>query len=257
MTLDHADPYVDRPDTIAPLEECQFYHWIDLPGFGEMRGDWDLRDSALAYLGDFDFQGKRALDVGTASGFLTFEMEKRGADVVSFDMKSGRQWDVVPYREIMDDLEGYRSRQELHMQKIRNSYWLSHHSLNSNARAYFGNIYEPLPKQLGTFDVAVFGMIFTHLRDPFGALASMLQSVTGSVIVTNHYLEHDAPTALFVPSKSNNARQAFWMPSKQCVTRMLEVLGFRVDRMVDSHPACTVPGYMAQPCTAIVASRVR
>jgi predicted nicotinamide N-methyase len=35
------------------------------------------------YLGNFDFVGKRVLDVGAASGFLTFEMEKRGAEVVA------------------------------------------------------------------------------------------------------------------------------------------------------------------------------
>ncbi len=31
------------------------------------------------YLGRFDFRGKRCLDIGTASGYLTFEMERRGA----------------------------------------------------------------------------------------------------------------------------------------------------------------------------------
>ena len=71
---------------------------MDLPGFGEVGKGWDLRKTIDDYLGHFDFRGKRVLDVGTASGFLTFEMEKRGAEVVSFDMASRAQWQLVPFR---------------------------------------------------------------------------------------------------------------------------------------------------------------
>ncbi len=74
---------------------------MDIPGAGEVKGHWDLRDCIKPYLGDYDFKGKRVLDVGAASGFLTFSMEKQGADVVSFDMASGAQWDVVPQRKCL------------------------------------------------------------------------------------------------------------------------------------------------------------
>ena len=70
------------------VDECSFYHHMDLPGPKEVGRGWDLRKTVDDYLGNFDFRGKRALDVGTASGFLTFEIEKRGAEVVSFDMAS-------------------------------------------------------------------------------------------------------------------------------------------------------------------------
>ena len=54
---------------------------MDLPGLKKVGKGWDLRKTIDAYLGHFDFRGKRALDVGTASGFLTFEMERRGSGV--------------------------------------------------------------------------------------------------------------------------------------------------------------------------------
>ena len=54
---------------------------MDLPGLKKVGKGWDLRRTIDAYLGHFDFRGKRALDVGTASGFLTFEMERRGSGV--------------------------------------------------------------------------------------------------------------------------------------------------------------------------------
>jgi 2-polyprenyl-3-methyl-5-hydroxy-6-metoxy-1,4-benzoquinol methylase len=75
---------------VESAADCDFYHVMELPGVGRVGDQWDLRGTVDAYLGDFDFQGKRALDVGAASGFLTFEMEKRGASVVSFDLGGGR-----------------------------------------------------------------------------------------------------------------------------------------------------------------------
>src|SRR5713226_1761530 len=58
-------------------EDCAFYHVCDLPGAGQVGHHWDLRDTIDDYLGRYKFSGKTVLDVGTASGFLTFEMEKR------------------------------------------------------------------------------------------------------------------------------------------------------------------------------------
>ncbi len=84
---------------MTKVDECFFYHHMDLPGVGEVGKGWDLRETIDDYLGHFDFRGKRVLDVGTASGFLTFEMEKRGAEVVSFDMASRTQRQLVPFSD--------------------------------------------------------------------------------------------------------------------------------------------------------------
>ncbi len=71
---------------VESQDDCFFYHFMDLPNHSTVGTTWDLRDCAEDYLGRLDYQNKRTLDVGTASGFLTYEMEKRGANVVSFDM---------------------------------------------------------------------------------------------------------------------------------------------------------------------------
>ena len=62
-----------QPRTVAGVSECDFYHVMDLPDVGTVGGEWDLRQTVHDYLGRFPFQGKRVLDVGAASGFLTFE----------------------------------------------------------------------------------------------------------------------------------------------------------------------------------------
>ncbi len=64
------------------LEDCHFYHTMEVPGYGVIEGDWDLRAGVDAYLGGVSFANQRVLEIGPASGLLTFEMEKRGAAVV-------------------------------------------------------------------------------------------------------------------------------------------------------------------------------
>jgi hypothetical protein len=67
------------------LEDCRFYHCVDLPNGNTINGPWDLRDAESAYLGGVDVSGKRVLEIGPATGHLSFWMEKQGAEVVAFD----------------------------------------------------------------------------------------------------------------------------------------------------------------------------
>lgn len=70
---------------------------MELSGYGVMEGEWDLRHGVDEYLGKVAFAGQRVLEIGPASGFLTFEMEKRGAEVVSVEVTEDHGWDFVPY----------------------------------------------------------------------------------------------------------------------------------------------------------------
>ena len=72
---------------------------MEIPGYGLVEGPWDLRGGVDDYLGNVDLNGKRVLEVGTASGFLCFTMEGRGADVVAYDLSDEQSWDVVPYAQ--------------------------------------------------------------------------------------------------------------------------------------------------------------
>ena len=143
---------------------------MDLPGLKEVGIGWDLRETINEYLGGFDFRGKRALDVGTASGFLSFEMEKRGAEVVSFDMATSAQWQLVPFRAKGFDYAQAQANMQTDVEPIRNAYWLAHRLLKSHARVFYGDIYN-IPEEIGEFDVVFLGMVLPHLREPFYALA--------------------------------------------------------------------------------------
>ncbi len=83
-------------------------------------------------LGKVSFAGQRVLEIGPASGFLTFEMEKRGAEVVSIEVTPEHGWNFVPYpAKRLEEVFGSR---RIVMQQLKNSYWFSHAALQSKPR---------------------------------------------------------------------------------------------------------------------------
>ena len=229
---------------------------MDIPGVPEMNSSWDLRDCIGPYLGNYEFKGKRVLDVGAASGFLTFSMEKQGAEVVSFDMATGAQWDIVPQRKYRENPEAMIARVVEGNRRLKNGYWFAHQRLGSKAKAFYGDVYN-LPDALGQFDVAVFGMIITHLRDAFRAIYSAARLVKGDLIITNQTPAGGGSAALFVPTPQNGEMQAWWVFTEACIKQMVSVMGFEVVRTVQSAPRCLVKGREApEICTSFVCKRV-
>ncbi len=128
-----------------------FYHRTGLSELEALKSDWDITECVDQYLGDLDYSGQRVLDIGAASGFHSFEMEKRGAEVVSFDMPSSNHWDLVPHFGLEENREQNRARRAVGHQRLQNAYWFLHQKLNSSARVYYGNVYD-LSIELGNFD---------------------------------------------------------------------------------------------------------
>jgi len=245
------------PRTVDDSNQCNFYHAMTLPGLGEVGREWDLRENIGDYLGNVDFENKRALDVGTASGYLSFEMERRGADVVSFDMASGKQWNLVPHYKLEHKREKMFEYIAQGHEQLQNAYWYSHRALESKAKVYYGNVYD-ISDQIGKFDVVLFGMILSHLRDPFQALASGTRLSTDTVIVTNQTRKEDAPSCHFLPNAENESEnRGWWSFTDGCLERMLGVLGFKVESKNRQDYKCVArdePTY--HTCTTFVAKRV-
>ena len=231
-----------EPREIASLEDCIFYHTVDLPGYGVQKGMWDLRPNVQKYLGNVNLQGKRVLELGTANGYLCFEMERQGAEVVAFDLAPDEVSDIVPYARI-----NYAQRaHEMNpwMEKIRNAYWLSHRVMNSSAKVVYGNVYN-VPAEIGPVDVSTFGSILLHLRDPFEALRNALRLTRETVIVTEpiwnwfNFLRFLAPTEkfggymIFLPdAKRTEPPTTWWYLSPTAIRRFISVLGFEKTKVV-------------------------
>jgi len=53
-------------DPIPAIEDCRFYHAMDLPQLGFVQGAWDLRGRFDEYIGGVGLKDRSVLDVGTA-----------------------------------------------------------------------------------------------------------------------------------------------------------------------------------------------
>ena len=241
-----------EPRRVDDLSECMFYHTMDVPGYGHVEGQWDLREGVAPYLGHVPLHGKRVLELGTADGFLTFEMERQGAEVISYDLSEDYRWDVVPYARAAlvagrsgDDAawvatdEGYKDG----IRRLNNAYWLCHRAFGSSARAVYGTVYD-VPAEIGDVDVTTFGALLLHTRDPFAALTSAVRLTRETVIVTEPKDPLSLPPA-FAALRSRLPRRfrrpymrfnpdwrtgqdpdGWWRLSPELVVDFLGVLGF-------------------------------
>jgi len=215
-------------------DDCSFYHSAELPE-GEVVGAWDLRGSESAYLGEIPLEGRRVLELGPASGALTRWMERQGAAVVCFEAGYDAAIDLVPVPGCDLARERSEAMRGEGVAGVQNSWWYLRRRLESKARMVYGDIYR-LPGDLGRFDVAVFGAILLHLRDPFSALAEAARMTEDTIVVVDLIQGGlDSETeglARFDPLGSMEYRAIWWALSPGAVIAMLRRLGFGHTRVV-------------------------
>jgi O-methyltransferase len=222
------------PALAAPaLADCAFYHTVDLPD-GVVRGQWDLRDTVDAYLGHVGFSGKSVLEIGPASGFLTFEMEKRGAQVTALEPPLDDHWDVVP---LVTPMRDFWLRQRMpHIRQIRNSFLYLHRLYGSSARSVECRA-EDLPPELGDFDIGLIGSVLLHTRSPFSVIEHTARRVRETMIITD---AHDAtlpdlPMCRLLPRGDTANFDTWWSFTPAFILQTLGVLGFGKAEVTFSH----------------------
>lgn len=219
-----ADSLYATPPVGVREEDCYFYHAIDVPGHGTVGGDFDLRGGADAYLGGIELSGRRVLEIGPASGFLTFHMESRGASVVSVELGPDAEWDVVPQVEL--DLAQVREERQRIMRQLRNGFWWAHERIGSRAQVHYGDVYA-LPGELGRFDVAVMAAVLRHTRDPLRIVEQCAGLANRLVITEMHMPELDGePVARLVPARESRTWDTWWDFSPGFLARFLGIVGF-------------------------------
>jgi len=215
--------------------DCYFYHCMDIPGHGEVTGQWDLRGQEQTYLGNVTLAGKTVLEIGTASGFLAFWMEAQGATVTSFDLDEQQSWDLVPFAS-RKQANALAVRQSV-VRRINNSWWFTRRRLNAKARMIYGTVYG-LDRITETFDVVTVNSVLLHLRDPFQALAQAAARTHGQIVVTDvaarQLLGEDVPPGPrqfamhFLPRFANNGPDdTWWIVPETLAREFLQILGFK------------------------------
>jgi SAM-dependent methyltransferase len=194
------------PRKITSLDDCLFYHTVDIPGFGLVEGQWDLRQAPEKFLGGVDVAGKRVLEIGTSDGFLAFDMERRGAEVVGYDISDKDEYDIVPYGgSIKAENKSWTSSI---IGKFNNAWWLLHDAMQSKAHVVYGSVYD-LPEEIGPFDVSTISCVLLHLRDPFQAMYKVGTVTKDTLIVTDIMPGLITPTRkTFVTKVKNRLKRA-------------------------------------------------
>jgi SAM-dependent methyltransferase len=234
-------------------EDCFFYHKMDLPNVGTVGGHWDLRLNAAEYLGHVNFHGKRVLEIGPASGFLTAWMDQSGADVVAVEQPEDAVWDFTPL-DISN--EGWREVEMIKQrsnEKLKNAFWFTHETLGLKAKIVYSRVQE-LPEALGRFDVSVLAMVLTHMRDPVQAIEKCARLTKDKlVIVERLHVPAELqphPVMWYVPTLENKRRDTWWHFSEGFFRAVLIGMGFRTVRFAPV--SCMVQG-KRYPVTSIVA----
>jgi tRNA (mo5U34)-methyltransferase len=226
-------------------EHPLWYHTMDVAPGVTTPGWFDLRP-IVDRLPWPDVLGKRCLDVGPYDGFLSFELERRGAaEVLAVDIGAHEDWDW-PVR-----LRGHSGAlAELAGPEVGAGFALAKRLLGSQVQRRVLSVYDLSPAEVGTFDVVACGALMLHLRDPLRALEA-IRSVCGG-----HFLSAEE---IVIELSIRHRRQPlarlngidrlcqWWVPNAAGHRRMVEAAGFRVERQsrpyaVPFGPAHPPPG---------------
>lgn len=201
------------------VESLAWYHTIDLGEGVSTPGIYDHRPYLNCYGLPRDLSKKTVLDIGTASGFFAFEMERRGAEVTATELPTWMAHDFGPlYRP---DMTPEQARRYLH-----DPFLFAHKTLGSHVRRQIINIYDITPETMGSFDLVFCGSVLLHLTDPIRALWR-IQSVTKEVAIIAaviHPLRSSEPLALFTGLDRGDT---WWFPNRVALEAMVESAGFK------------------------------
>jgi len=187
-----------------------WFHTIDL-GHGVITPGIDQSWAKLQLL-DFpdSLEGKSVLDIGAFDGFFSFEAERRGASrVVAADEFCWSRPD-----DPMTDGQGFD---------------IAHWALGSRVEKRRIAVEDISPESVGMFDYVLFLGVLYHAPDPLGYLRRVHSVCSGTLILETHVdgLDYDRPMMVFYPGSTlGDDSSNFWGPNRQCVTDMLQEVGF-------------------------------
>jgi tRNA (mo5U34)-methyltransferase len=205
------------------LDAGGWWHSFDLPDGRHIEGVstlTDLRERIGKFPIPEDLRGFRVLDIGAWDGWFSFEMERRGAEVLAIDC-----WDNPRFRQI-------------------------HAALNSRVDYREMDFYDLTPETVGRFDIVLFMGVLYHLKHPLLALERVCALTTNMAVVDSFVLRErhrpgenveNRPVMEFYESDEFGGQRDNWCgPSLPCLIAMCRTAGFaRVEHRANlTNSAC-------------------
>jgi len=190
---------------IQQLNRLGWYHSLELPDGSVIQGvvplerlKWRLAQFPIPQ----DLRGKRVLDIGAWDGWFSFEMERRGAEVVALD--STEQTRFLAARKLMD----------------------------SKVEHVVEDICRLTPESVGYFDIVLFFGVLYHVKHPLMALERVCELCKQEAYVESYVTDGGAdPTAVPVMEfyETTELRGQFdnWIgPNTSCLLALCRAAGF-------------------------------
>ena len=187
----------------ARLSRLGWYHSIELPDGGVIEGLQSL-DQQRERLRQFpipeDLTGKRVLDVGAWDGWFSFEMERRGAEVLAVDATKNTR--LLEARQLLGSRIDYR----------------------------IADICRLTAKDVGTFDIVLFFGVLYHLKHPLLALENVC-GMCHDMACIESFVTHAGPHALplmeFYETTELRGQADNWVgPNLSCLLAFCRTAGF-------------------------------
>ncbi len=193
----------DNQRQVERLSKLGWYHSIELPDGSVIPGHQSLeqqRNRLRQFHIPEDLTGKRVLDIGAWDGWFSFEMERRGAQVMALD--SAKNTRLLEARSLLG------SRIEYHI----------------------GDICRVTSKDIGTFDIVLFLGVLYHLKHPLLALENVCGMCRDMACIESFVTESslDAiPSMEFYETTELRGQLDNWCgPNIPCLLAMARTAGF-------------------------------
>lgn len=215
-------------------DDFYWYHSIDLLNGQKTRGDYDMEKYLPYYHFPSDMTGMSVLDVGRASGFFSFEFERRGADVTATELRSMADWDFLGGEDVRKErLKAYSSGKEnIDDHMIRGAFFFAHNLRKSKVKPVDASIYELSPSLFGNkkFDLVFAWSLTSHLKNPIMAFERLLSVTAGTCIISAPSLEiqefSTIPLMAFVGKQSDVDQRSWWVYTPMALEEALYAAGF-------------------------------
>jgi tRNA (mo5U34)-methyltransferase len=237
-----AGDHESAEDARAAVDSVElWYHTMELAPGVVTPGWFDLRP-IVERMPWPDVRGKRCLDVGPWDGFLSFELERRGAsEVVCTDISSPAEWDWP----LLLRRRGPAYIEQLVGAKTGGGFEVARRLQGSSVERVEISVYDLSPERLGSFDVVVCGSLMLHLRDPVRALEAIRGVCEGRFLSAEQIrpgltlLRRRSPLADF----RSGDRCQWWIPNAAGHRALVSAAGFEIERIVRPYSIPLGPGH--------------